>query len=158
MVFADSLTDSDRIVSGNFPCINREPEFSEEALPGWWRVAIQRISFLLSLPENWDSYGAQKVDASRAYTAVQILQQIARPGIPKPSIVPTPTGDIQFEWHINDIDLEIEVSSPVKLGVSFEDLRTGAEWEEDLDYDLTRLVDVIKELVNRVKDDAARAA
>jgi len=126
-----------------------EKVFEAEKIPEWWGAALQRISYLLGLPENWDSYGAAKIDMNLAYYAVQILQQISKPGIPAPSIVPTVRGHLQFEWHMSGIDLEFEVESSTKISVSFEDSLTGVEWESDLDYNLSPLSDYIKLLISR---------
>ena len=65
-----------------FDVTYKEATLSEEGPPNWWAPAIQRISYLLDFPENWDSYGAKRIDQKTAYYAVQILQQIARPGVP----------------------------------------------------------------------------
>ncbi len=131
---------------------NRErPEqrgaYGEDRIPEWWSSAIQRILFLLDLPDNWDSYGAQKIDRNIAFHSVQILQQISRPGIPAPAIVPTVNGHLQFEWHTNGIDLEFEVLSAAKISASFEDMNQGIDWEREFDYNLSELTDVIKTLV-----------
>lgn len=121
----------------------------EHQVPEWWAEAIQRIGMLLDLPDNWDSYGAKAPRTSIAYRAVDILQEIALPGIPQPAIVPTPRGNIQFEWHEQGVDLELEVLSQAKINVSFEDSETGVEWDDELDYNLTRLSDSLKLLINR---------
>lgn len=118
-------------------------------IPDWWGGALQRISYLLRLPSNWDAYGASAIKPQTAYAAVQILQQISRPGVPPPSIVPTIRGNLQFEWHAYGIDLEFEVISATKISVSFEDHVSGLEWEKDLDYNLLQLAEVVKQLVER---------
>ncbi|MEW8691414.1 MAG: hypothetical protein AB2535_10020 [Candidatus Thiodiazotropha endolucinida] len=120
-------------------------------VPEWWSSALQRIAYLIDLPENWDSYGAKKIDAQIAYYSVQILQQISVPGIPMPSIVPTVRGNLQFEWHIHGIDLEFEVVSPVSIYVAYEDSLSGTEWDRELDYNLTPLSDVLKTLLSRTQ-------
>lgn len=121
--------------------------FGEDLVPEWWSSAIQRILFLLELPDNWDSYGAKKVDRNIAFQAVQILQQISRPDIPPPSIVPTVNGRLQFEWHTNGIDLEFEVMSAALISASYEDHNSDIEWDKDLDYNLSPLTEVLKTLV-----------
>lgn len=125
-----------------------------DSIPAWWAGALQRISYLLRLSRNWDTYGASEVKSQNAYYAVQILQQISRPGIPAPSIVPTVRGNLQFEWHIHGIDLEFEVVSPTHISAAFEDHITGQEWEKDLDYNLMPLADVVKQLVARQANKA----
>lgn len=122
---------------------------SEVFPPTWWSAALQQVSSLLDLPKNWDSYGAERISRQNAYYAVQILQQISRPGIPAPSIVPTVRGNLQFEWHRAGIDLEIEILSPTRIRTSYEDELTGVEWERDLDYNLAPLTDVVRTLICR---------
>ena len=118
-------------------------------IPDWWESAFQRISALLELPENWDSYGARRIDRNLAYDAVSILQDVAHPDIPEPSIVPTVRGGIQFEWHSNNIDLEFEVVAPTSIIASYEDSETGDAWENELKFDLGPISEVVRTLVNR---------
>lgn len=126
-------------------------------IPGWWDSALQRIVYLLSLPDNWDTYGASAVKRQTAFYAVQILQQISRPGVPAPSIVPTVGGSLQFEWHTYGIDLEFEVVSPTHIYASFEDHVSGQEWEKHLDYNLLPIAEVVKQLVVRQVADKQAA-
>ena len=108
---------------------------------------------MLDLEENWDSYGAKPIDRRIAYSAVDILQQIAPAGLPAPQIVPTAKGRL----HADGIDLEFEVLSPVTLWVSFDDAVSGIEWEKALDYNLMPLVDVLKALTVRAGRTAQAA-
>ena len=75
-------------------------------VPEWWPSAIKKITALLSLPDNWDSYGAKSIDVNLAYASVNILQQISSIELPQPSIVPTTQGRLQFEWHTAGIRSE----------------------------------------------------
>jgi hypothetical protein len=49
------------------------------------------------------------------------------------------SGHVQLEWHLGGIDLEVEVVTPTRREVLFEDRLTGEEWEGSLDYDLSVL-------------------
>lgn len=131
--------------------------WTERQIPEWWTEVLGRIAFLCNLPDNWDSYGAKAVDRGIAHCAVQILQEIARPGISAPAIVPTNRGNLQFEWHEHGIDLEFEVLSPVKISASFEDEKTGFAWDQDLDYNLTPLSDTLRLLLSRTMGISAYA-
>lgn len=124
-----------------------EVAFNDITIPSWWTSALQRISYLLQLPENWDSYGAKKIDVSIAYHSIDILQKVSRPDIPPPNIVPTVNGRLQFEWHTNGIDLEFEVLSAASISVSYENMNNGMEWDKVLDYNLAELTDIIRTLV-----------
>jgi hypothetical protein len=57
-------------------------------------------------------------------------------------------GRIQFEWHTNDIDLEVRVSSTTKIEVFFEDSRGVLPPMEDVElrYDfreVKRAIDLL---------------
>jgi len=63
---------------------------------------LEILKQLRELPENWDSYGSPKItDAALASASVVLT----RPG----QAVPTSLGGVQVEWHIDGVDLEIEI-------------------------------------------------
>jgi hypothetical protein len=68
---------------------------------------------------------------------------------PEPQIVPTPSGGVQMEWHTRGIDLEIETLGGGRFGAFFEDARTGATWEGDVEVADSRLSDAIRALAER---------
>jgi hypothetical protein len=115
----------------------------------WRPRAIARLEELVQLKPNWDSYGGRPVTARIADVALGILESLMRDTTPSPSIVPTSSGHVQFEWHTEGIDLEVEVVSPILLRVSFEDKQTGDEWARDLNVDLTDLNNAISVLSQR---------
>ena len=62
----------------------------------------------------------------------------------EPTVVPTSKGSVQLEWHEHGIDLEVEILSPYRIHVSFEDeLDSKNNWERELKSDLTRLSNAI---------------
>ena len=71
---------------------------------GWVRAGIAQ---LLELKPGWDSYSARPLSRVNARRAVRLLNEVMRPDIPLPAIVPTVHGGIQLEWHIRGVDLEI---------------------------------------------------
>lgn len=75
---------------------------------------------LLSLQPDWDSYGALPVDPATLEFADGLLARTMRPGSPKPTVVPTPSGGVQLEWHRAGIDLEVEVVRPGHFLISVE--------------------------------------
>ena len=155
MIYGVDFGKSRRRETGDIGRYATDVSFVESELPCWWAGAIQRIGLLLDLPPGWDGHGAEPVDPQKAYYAVEVLQGLARPGIPRPSIVPTVLGHLQFEWHINEIDLEIEVKSQVNISVYYEDLRSGEEREYELDYDLYPISDAIKKIIDRERERQA---
>lgn len=90
-------------------------------------AAIEKICALGDLPIDWDSYGARCIDPFVGQAAVNFLIEVLPAETPLPQIVPTSRGGIQFEWHCNGVDLEIDVRSPSRFLVSFEDIRGGEE-------------------------------
>jgi hypothetical protein len=105
--------------------------FSEPP-PAWARELIHRICALGQLSENWDSYGARRIDPRCAMVAINLILSATGPATPTPAIVPTSRGGIQLEWHRNGVDLEIEILSESRLHVSLEDERTGETSERTI--------------------------
>lgn len=88
------------------------------ALP-WIHAAVQRVLALLSLGDNWDSYGAIPVRRARAIDLLRLVEFIAQYSLPPPSIVPTPDGSLQIEWHTRGVDLEILCLGGMRYQVYF---------------------------------------
>jgi hypothetical protein len=112
-----------------------------------WRTAItERMERLLELPENWDSYGASRIDPRAVAAAVELLDTAMRADTPEPTVVPSPRGGVQLEWHTHSIDLEIEIPPTGPFHASFENFDTNSEWEDDLQLDLAPVIQAIAEL------------
>lgn len=130
----------------------RRPSFvieNELGQPSWIMWAVRAAQQLLSLPENWDSYGARPVKPEAVVSALELLSMIMRLNTPLPEIVPTIQGGVQLEWHTRDIDLEIEVEVRGRYCVCYQDHRTGTEWEKEITSNLAPLNDCILELSRR---------
>jgi hypothetical protein len=124
------------------------------APPSWLSETVNSLNLLLALKENWDSYGAHRINSKTAITAIQILLPIMQEGTPPPSIVPTPSGNIQLEWHRSGIDLEVEVNASGKYSISYEDATEQIEpWEDELArhsaYSLQPLSNFIDQITQR---------
>lgn len=113
-------------------------------MPTWAVSVLGRLSDLLRLKDNWDSYGASTPSVTSAVELFKVLYAIASPDTPTPSIVPTPMGHFQAEWHQNGADLEVEVVKPTKILVSYSDATDA--WDDELTIDMTRLVQVIRRI------------
>jgi len=83
------------------------------------------------------------VEPAFAASATTLLQTVMDEQTPIPSIVPTPPGGVQIEWHVKGIDLEIEVESTSRINVLFEDFRTGVSWETEFTSDLRKLSQIV---------------
>jgi hypothetical protein len=119
---------------------------TRSAPPHWVIPMVQALSELLSLPPNWDTYGAPRVESGYIEAALRLAGDVMRDDTPVPSVVPTSRGGVQLEWHMGGIDLEVEFVTPSRWHGLFEDQRTGASWEADLTFDLKRLTDAIATL------------
>jgi hypothetical protein len=121
-----------------------------EGEPPWFIAILHRLRELLSLAENWNSYGARPIDPECVLFALEkVLPLAMRETTPPPTVVPTSRGSIMFEWHTRGIDLEVDILSPGRLHVSYEDQRTGAEWEREISSNLAPVADSLTELSGR---------
>lgn len=99
--------------------------------PPWLSGAITRIRHLLTLPANWDSYGASPVDPSVADTMVRFLSDPMWVSTPIPMIVPTTEGGLSVGWRRDPVAIEVAFD-PQGPGVAYVCDEFGAEWEGDL--------------------------
>jgi hypothetical protein len=91
---------------------------------GWVLVVRRRLEALAQLEEGWDGRKAKRVSRENIETAIQLLQGVMRKDTPLPELVPTVRGGLQIEWHVPDVDVEMEILSPSRYALWFED-RTG---------------------------------
>ena len=127
-----------------------QEDHSQAFLPTWVKPTIDRLEILLTLPENWDSYGAASISFVNVEYAFRLLAFIMGDDTPPPDVVPTSEGSIQVEWHEAEMDLEIEVLLPYRVHVSYKDRRYAErEWSDELTSDLTQLKTAINELTRR---------
>ena len=80
----------------------------------WLRPTIEKLNELLSLEEDWDSYGGKRIREDCVIAAIRLLMDCMGDSSIMPLIVPGPKGTIQLEWHLNDIELEIECLGKVR--------------------------------------------
>jgi hypothetical protein len=116
--------------------------------PLWVTDVSKRIQgFVVHLPENWNSYGAQRIQPELAEAAIRLLPKVVQPGTPKPEVVPTTAGGVQIEWHVGGIDLEINILTQDKINVSFEDLGSGQGWSREISLaDLDVLIQTVSKI------------
>ena len=121
---------------------------SSEAPPRWLPDVIYALQRCLYLDSDWDSYGARKIELYNVISAIKLLLDVIQDSTPKPIVVPTNSGGIQYEWHRNGIDLEIEIDEN-RIRWFFEDTSTGESRAklESLDKDFSELTDLISRLL-----------
>lgn len=117
--------------------------------PIWLAPVTSSIQRLLSLKPNWDSYGSLPVNPEAAVSALRFLGWATRWNTVPPHLIPTSSGDIQLEWHLNGFDLEIEVDAKGPKYVSFDEPRTRTEISKEIGPDLLLLKDLMFKLPNR---------
>ncbi|MBN1607239.1 MAG: hypothetical protein JW940_11445 [Polyangiaceae bacterium] len=128
----------------------REYPVAEAALafenipPKWYPPVLHRCMALVQLEDNWDTYKGRRVEVLRADAACHLLGLLMSEDTPIPQVVPTPRGNIQFEWHLEDQYLELEVLAPTRVAAYFQG--PEEEWEEEFGPDLTKLAEVIRRL------------
>lgn len=121
----------------------------EQKQPEWLNPTVKAMHDLLSLPEDWDSYGAGPVDPQCITLAIGLLLEIMQTGTPIPLVIPTVKGGFQLEWHTNGIDLEIEIEPSGRSYAFFEDLREGSIWEGETTRNPAPLVEFLSKLPHR---------
>lgn len=115
---------------------------------------LDKLSELSEIQENWDSYAARSPSKKALLGSAQIAFQILQENTPTPEVFPVPNGNIQFEWSCLGLDIEIEVESPRKCYVSFEDLDSKINWDKEFTFDLTELSNIISDLTERFQEDS----
>jgi hypothetical protein len=121
-----------------------------ESIQSWLAQAVQEVRTLCTLQPGWDSYAAREIRAEAAATAVELLQEAARLGCPRPSIVPMSRGGIQIEWHVRNMNIECTIpgeGAPVE--VWYEDLTDRSEHEIAVEQDPSPLRAVLSTLASR---------
>ena len=78
------------------------------SVPGTFFPVFNKLSDLMSLPANWDSYGGQPVTVTAAVSALRLLVDVQWMG-PLPSVAPTASGGVQFEWGGDDEGVEVNI-------------------------------------------------
>jgi len=114
--------------------------------PAWAAPIITALGETLTLPANWDSYSACRVNLECVETAFEGLCSVMRSDTLSPTVVPTVHGGVQLEWHARGIDLEIDISPTGRRYVSCVDRQGETEWEGELSFNLGRLHEVMSRL------------
>lgn len=99
--------------------------------PDWVSEVASKFASIMRLSENWDSYGGKVVTIDSIFTAINLLVAVMKQATPMPSIVPTPIGGIQLEWHKFGIDLEAEILPSGKYLLAYEDQVCAVEIFEE---------------------------
>jgi len=96
-------------VEAELPTTIRIESEGEEAK--WISPCVERLTHVLTLAENWDSYGATGVQLNSVLGAIRFLANVMAVETPVPYIGPSRNGNVVLEWHTPKGDLEVEVLS-----------------------------------------------
>jgi hypothetical protein len=114
--------------------------------PEWLKETEETLRGFATLPEGWDSYGAKSIEPHVVDAAIELLRRIVQHNTLKPSVVPTNCGGIQIEWHIQGLDIEIEMTPHGVIRLFYDNPQEDAEEEFELGLDLTPLTDLISKV------------
>lgn len=112
----------------------------------WIENLKDRFDRLTSLPRGWDGYTGMPVSFTCAHFAATILERLFVDDVPPPTLVPGSDGTIQFEWHRNQYDVEVDILGPYEIVALRRNLKTNVVEERELNTDLTCLSDWIASL------------
>jgi hypothetical protein len=135
-----SLSDFDLQMPPSEPAVSS----GTTSVPVWQHKVVSRLLDLIGLQDNWDSYGASRPSATSAIELVNVLGAVMAIDTPAPSIVPSPHGHFQAEWHVHGVDLEVEVIGPTRILVSFSDAHES--WDREVGIDFTHLVQAVRRI------------
>ena len=127
-----STASSEAVFSQSSP-LDVEPHGSSETsllakrvLPDWvWQV-IRQIGCLSKLPQNWDSYGAERPNVESLTKAQWFVFEIAYiVGVSQPHVSAAPSGSaaLGWEWDEGRKSLDVEVLADGTLRFAYVDDR-----------------------------------
>lgn len=124
----------------------------------WWSKITNRMKVLLNLEVGWDGYRGKPVSFENAIFALKVLETVCPNTAPEPQIVPGSNGDLQIEWHIHGVDIELDILAPNKVNFWISNAETGEEGKEvPLTTNFVSVADEMKKLSNHQNDQATAA-
>lgn len=70
----------------------------------------REIDALMSLPDNWDSYGGAAPSKRTCALSKAVARSMHR-AFDCPQVVPVCDGSILLEWHTSNFDIEINIEA-----------------------------------------------
>ena len=105
---------------------------------------IEQVEAHLRLRQGWDGHSARQLRLDTVLYAFNVLAAVCKSDTPPPSVVPTHSGGLQFEWHRPSLDLEIVVRAPAK--VDFYAHHADGDFERELSVDFRPVLPWIDKL------------
>lgn len=107
---------------------SRQARPAAPATPAWIEDAKRHLGSLAQLQEDWDGYGAAAPDPDILDSAASLLTSYAtRAALPPPSISPTRTGGVLFEWENGPHEIEVQVVSRSAASYVYLNTETDAD-------------------------------
>lgn len=101
-------------------------------LPTSFLPSVKALLELLNLPRGWNSYSAKRIELRNVLTTIELLGGILDSDTPQPTVVPRVKGNIQLEWHAEQVDIEVYIDSPSSVRFFAEDAMDGEVAEAPL--------------------------
>jgi hypothetical protein len=96
--------------------------------PAWLGRVKQRLEELILLQPNWDSYGGAPVDPRVVQLATSVVEWFAVADMPPPDVFAMSDAGVQIEWHVRQVNIEIDISPLDGTTIYFDDLHSGQRW------------------------------
>lgn len=142
--YAPKLTSDDSNIS-EFPS-SRRVTLNRHSEKEWASTLVGKFNELTALPDGWDGYVGRPVSFTCASFSANLLERLYDEALPPPSLVPGSDGTLQFEWHINHYDVEVDVLAPFNVIATRHSCLTGMTEELELETDFTQLANWIADL------------
>lgn len=101
-------------------------------LPTSFLPSVNALLSLLSLQPGWNSYSAKQIERRNVEAAIKFLGAALDFDTPPPIVVPRVKGNIQLEWHTEQVDIEVYIDSPSSVRFFAEDATDGEVAEAPL--------------------------
>lgn len=159
--FRDYAPNNNKAYESNiaaFP-FSRRITLNRNSANEWTSALGGKFNKLTALPPGWDGYTGRPVSFTCARFAAHLIERLFDDELPPPSLVPGSDGTLQFEWHMNGYDVEVDVLGEYNVLATRYDCLDGSVEELPLDTDFTALAGWISELkIDRFADQAVLEA
>ena len=115
----------------------------------WLEDLSPRLRDLTALERGWDGYDGLPVNFHVAHFVVNLLERLFLDNLPPPSLVPGSDGSLQFEWHRNGMDIELDVHAPSRVTAYKYDHQSGEETEIELRNNFADVACWLSEMAGR---------
>jgi hypothetical protein len=94
----------------------------------WWSRLVQAFQAIAALGDDWDGYGAHRVEPSNMRSAARFLAALADTDIVPPHVAATPSGGVQLDWRQGGLEAEIVFEEDGEYAF-IRDVAADREWE-----------------------------